>query len=382
MSKIGIIGANWSLKVHGSAWRLLPGVEVAAVCTAHRETAEAAAKNFGIAKAYWRIADLVADPEIDIIDVGSRPSYRYDMVMAALAVGKHVYNALPFAVDLKNSRVMLEAQRKAGRVGVVDAQFRHVPAGRYMKALVNEGFIGAPLGFNVQLLMPLSRHDGFIHPFSVWPGGGVDPYRWLGDADSGAGGWRNFGMHTVLFLTHLLGEVEEAVGAVATGVKTWKLPDGSVITPQTEDLGCATLRLANGAIGNLQTGWSVPDSACLRVEIWGDQGRLLLVDPTFGDGVSARLYGGKAGTVNFGVEGGHWLDVPPQYFAVPGTSFTKDSPPYMVSMGWMFHSMLQSVRAGTPASPSFEEAYHAHCVVEAVLRSQRTREWITIKSLQ
>jgi hypothetical protein len=36
---VGIISANWSLKVHGSAWRLLPGVEVAAICTAHKETA-------------------------------------------------------------------------------------------------------------------------------------------------------------------------------------------------------------------------------------------------------------------------------------------------------------------------------------------------------
>jgi predicted dehydrogenase len=49
--RVGIIGANWSLKVHGTAWRLLPDVEVAAVCTAHRETAEAAAQAFGLAKA-------------------------------------------------------------------------------------------------------------------------------------------------------------------------------------------------------------------------------------------------------------------------------------------------------------------------------------------
>jgi predicted dehydrogenase len=69
--KVGIIGANWSLKVHGTAWRLLPGIEVAAVCTAHRETAEAAARQFGVPKAYWNVGDLAGDPDIDIIDVGS-----------------------------------------------------------------------------------------------------------------------------------------------------------------------------------------------------------------------------------------------------------------------------------------------------------------------
>lgn len=380
--RVGVIGANWSLKVHGTAWRMLPGVEVAAVCTAHRETAEAAAQLFGIPKAYWSVAEMAADPGIDIVDVGSRPSFRYEMVMTALAAGKHVYDALPFATDLPKSRAMLNAQRKAGRVGVVDAQFRWVPAALHMKRLVDDGFIGMPLGFNVQLLMPLARHDGFVYPHSVWPGGGIDPYRWLGDADSGAGGWRNFGMHTTLFLTHLLGEVEEATGTVATGVKTWKLPDGSEITPQTEDLGSATLKMRNGAIGNLQTGWSTPDSACLRVEVWGDRGRLLLVDPTFGDGISAKLYAGAAAPVNFGTECGAWLDIPASCYEVPGTNFTKETaPPYMASMGWMFHAMLGSVREGTPASPSFEEAFHAHCVVEAVRRSHTSRQWVRVADM-
>jgi predicted dehydrogenase len=73
--RVGIIAANWSLKVHGTAWRMQPDVEVIAVCTAHRETAEAAAQAFGVPKAYWSVADLAADPDIDVIDVGSRPAF-------------------------------------------------------------------------------------------------------------------------------------------------------------------------------------------------------------------------------------------------------------------------------------------------------------------
>jgi predicted dehydrogenase len=380
--RIGIIGANWSLKVHGTAWRLLPNVEVAAVCTAHKETAEAAAQLFGVPKAYWNVADLAADPEIDVIDVGSRPSFRYDMVMAALAGGKHVYDALPFAVDAAKAQAMHDAQRRAGRVGVVDAQFRWVPAGMHMKALVDQGFIGQPLGFNVQLLMPLQQHGEHLYPYCVYPEGGINPYHWLGDATSGAGGWRNFGAHTVLFLTHLLGEVEQAAGATRTGVREWKLPDGIELTPRTEDLGCATLCLKNGAIGNVQTGWCVPDSACLRVEVWGDRGRLLLEDPTFGDGISARLYAGKNGRGEFGHPIGQYLEIPGELYRVPGTSFTKESaPPYMVSMGWMFSDMARTIREGGPGSPSFAEACHAQRVVEAVIESQQTGRWMRIEQI-
>lgn len=379
--KIGIIGANWSLKVHGTAWRMLPNVEVAAICTAHRETAEAAAQQFGIKKAYWDVNTMAADPEIDIIDVGSQPSFRYDMVMAALKNGKHVYNALPFAVNAQKAKEMSEAQAASGCVGVVDAQFRWVPAAMYMKELLDDGFLGKPLGFNAQLMLPLRNHDGFLYPHSAWPGNGINPYRWLADKTSGAGAWRNFGTHSVLFLTHLLGEVEEVVGMQSTGIPQWKLPDESTLVAENEDLGCSTLRMKNGVIGNLQTGWAVPDTAGLRVEIWGEKGRLLLTDPSFGDGVSARLYAGSADQMPFlyGSEAGKWLDIPAHYFQVPGTSFTKENaPPYMVSMGWMFYDMLKSIEDGSKGSPGFAEAYHAQRVVEAALRSQKDRSWVRV----
>lgn len=380
--KVGIIGANWSLKVHGAMWRMFPGVEVAAVCTAHRETAEAAARDFDIPTAYWNVQDLAADPDIDIIDVGSRPAFRYDMVMAALQGGKHVYNALPFAVDAIKARGMADLQQQKGVVGVVDAQFRWVPAAMHMKELLDQGFIGRPLGFNMQLMLPLRNYEGMVYPHPVWPGGGVSPYKWLGDSASGAGAWRNFGSHSVLFLSHLLGRVQEVSGRLNTGIKSWQLPDGTTLEPATEDLGCAVLQLENGAVGNLQCGWSVPDAAGLRVEVWGDQGRLLLVDPSFGDGLSARLYTGDARLHPFGQSAGEWLETPAQYFAIPDLPFSRENAqPYAVSMGWMFHHMLEAIRHDRSGSPSFSEALHAQCVVEALAQSSESRSWVNVKEI-
>ena len=69
--RIGIVGANWSLKVHGTAWRMLPGIEVGAVCTAHRETAEAAAQMFGVPKAYWDPASAPPSRAMDFEEASS-----------------------------------------------------------------------------------------------------------------------------------------------------------------------------------------------------------------------------------------------------------------------------------------------------------------------
>lgn len=382
VTKIGIIGANWSLKVHGSIWRQFPDVEVAAVCTAHRETAEAAAAAFGIPKAYSNVADLAADPAINIIDVGSRPAYRPDMVMAALNAGKHVYNALPFAVTLDQAKAQTELARKKGLVGVVDAQFRWGPAALQMKAMIDQGFLGNVLGFNMQLLMPLWEKEGLHYPACAYPEGGVSPYLWLADKRSGGSAWRNFGSHSTLFLTHLIGPVATVSGMHTTGIREWPLPDGTLLKPDTADLACATLQMENGAIGNLQTGWCVPDSEVMRIEIWGDRGRLLYTDPTFGDGVSARLYAGVAKQKGYGELAGAMVDISPEHYAVPGMPWSKENaPPYMVSMSWMFYNMLAAIRGEAPASPSFEEALHAHEVVTALEISSDEGRRITVADL-
>ena len=380
-TKIGIIGANWSLKVHGTAWRQLPDVELVAVCTAHKETAEAAACQFGVPRAYWSVDELVADQDIDIIDVGSRPAYRYDMVTKALNAGKHVYNALPFAMNVEQAKTQAGLAGEKNLVGVVDAQFRWVPAAQHMKTLIDDEYIGTPLGFAVQLLLPLHVHDGFVYPHSAYPEGGIAPYKWLAAKESGGSGWRNFATHSTLLLTHLLGPVAAVAGAQATGVKKWSLPDGSVLTPNTHDLGCAAVTLENGAIGTLQTGWCAPDACGLRVEIWGDRGRLLLEDATFGDGVSARLYAADA-RPHYGSPAGEQLDIPAHYFEVPGTGWNKaEAPPYMISMGWMFHDMLAAIQNKRVPSPSFDEALHAHKLVEAALLSSDSGRWINLSNL-
>lgn len=368
--RVGIISANWSLKVHGAAWRTLPGVEVAAICTAHRETAEAAAREFGIGKAYWDHRRMLEDPDLEVIDIGTRPSIRQPMVLDALNAGKHVYSALPFATDLAQAQALEAARGRNRVVGVVDAQFRWIPAAMRMKQLIDQGFLGRPLGFNVQLLLPLFRDGRFVYPHCAYPGGGLQPYKWLADQASGGSGWRNFATHSVLLLTHLLGPVAQASGCVDIGVPRWELPDGTTLEAGNEDLGVATLRLDNGAIGSLQAGWCVPDAQGLRLEVWGDRGRLLLVDPSFGDGISARLYGGDARPVAFGGSAGEWLNVPDELFAVPGTPFdVNNAPPVILPMAWMFRHMLGAIRGEEPASPSFAEAVHAQWVVEQVLAS-------------
>ena len=378
--KVGIISANWSLKVHGAAWRRIEGVEVAAICTSRQETAERAAREYDIPKAYWNHEEMSADPGLHIIDVGTRPSFRFPMVMAALRNGKHVYDALPFATSLADAQAMRDAQKAAGVVGVVDAQFRWAPHAQEMKRMIDEGFIGRPLGFNVQLMLPLIVANDKPYAYCAYSEH-TDPYYWLAEKSSGGSAWRNFATHSLMFLTHLIGPVAEATGMLTTGVPEWFLPNGEILRPETHDLGSAVLRMENGAIGSLQAGWCVPDTEGWRVEIWGDRGRLLLVDDSFGNFPSARLYAGDARLLTYGQRTCEEVTVDNSFYAVPGMANTSAEPRPFAAMDWMFKHMVDAVRDGTEGSPSFTEAAAVHRVVEAVERANAERRWVRMDEM-
>lgn len=88
--RVGIIGAGahsgWARESHVPAVQTLDGVELAAVATNSRKTADAAADAFGVAKAYAKGVDLVADPELDLVTVATRvPDHRDLVSLNALA---------------------------------------------------------------------------------------------------------------------------------------------------------------------------------------------------------------------------------------------------------------------------------------------------------
>ena len=101
--RVGIVSAAWGAFAHLPAWRAIPGVEVTAICTSREETARAAADRLGLPRAFWNAQEMCADPDIDIVDLGTRPSVRLPMVLAALAHGKHVYRLRIYASSLNNS---------------------------------------------------------------------------------------------------------------------------------------------------------------------------------------------------------------------------------------------------------------------------------------
>lgn len=369
--RVGIISANWGVAAHLPAWRANPDVEVVAICTAHKETAEAAAQANGIPRAFWDYRKMVADPDIDIIDAGTRPNLRYDMCMAALAAGKHVYNGVPFADSMDHARDLHDASVRSGRVAVVDAYSEHLPPIAFAKALIEDGAVGELYSLTCTLQMSLfnAQRSDF-------------GYNWFWNREYGCSALRNLGSHALNVLFYLFGEISSVVAQDEICLKQWTFVDnGEVVTPQMEDTSNVLLNFKNGGIGVLATAWCAIAGRGFMIDAFGSKGRLLLE----GGGMPAndtKVYCGKIG---------EWaatpLEVPDRFkrrdgigmTAMPGAANFGEGPCF--AMAQSYAEMINAIKTGGSGRPSFAQALHTHAVVEAAHLSAVERRWVAIDEL-
>src|SRR5262249_43822853 len=127
---------------HVPAIKALPDYELKAVCTAHEDTAQASAKEFGAELAFHDIDDMVARDDIDLAVVSVRVPGHRGLVMKAIDAGKDVYCEWPLGASLAEAQEMAERAHAKSVRTIVGLQGRSDPTLSYVRELVNEGYIG------------------------------------------------------------------------------------------------------------------------------------------------------------------------------------------------------------------------------------------------
>jgi predicted dehydrogenase len=112
--RVGLIGAGGNTRArHIPGLRAVADVEIVAVCNRRPESTAAAAREFGIPRTYDAWQDLVADPEIDAVVIGTWPYLHCPITLAALRAGKHVLTEARLSMNAAEAHQMLaEARRR------------------------------------------------------------------------------------------------------------------------------------------------------------------------------------------------------------------------------------------------------------------------------
>jgi predicted dehydrogenase len=364
--KVGIMSANWGAFAHLPAWRSVPGVEVVAICTSRRETAEAAAKRCGIESPFWDAQAMAAHPDIDILDCGTRPIVRDPVVASALRNGKHVYDAIPFATNIDRARELRDTWKASRKVGVVDAFCEWLPAHRLVKEMLDEGFLGQPFGGTCMFHLSL-----FNNPNPRFP------YNWFWQAGLGVSALRNLGSHALHLLIFLFGGIQELVAHDGQLLREWRFPDGSAIKPETNDFASLLLRFHSGLVIQLQVSWSSTVAPGWSVEAFGSKGRFAVTAPSFPTSRDSTLH---AGTLESGRM--EKIDIPERLLrsADVGVDYAADPQP-VYPMALSMSRMVQTIRGTGPAKPDFDQAWGVECALEAARRSAEERRWVHLEEI-
>jgi predicted dehydrogenase len=142
--KVGIIGAGWIAEKAAITLNGLTDCEAYAIGSRSLEKAEAFARQWNIKKAYGSYAELIADPDVDLIYVATPHSHHYDVTREALLAGKPCLVEKAFMANARQTEEILALARKR-QVFLAEAIWtRYQPVVETVRQLISCGRIGEP----------------------------------------------------------------------------------------------------------------------------------------------------------------------------------------------------------------------------------------------
>jgi predicted dehydrogenase len=164
MIRWGVIGPGAIATSFAQAMQEVEDGEIVAVASRSLERASAFADRFGVANRYASDAELLSDPDGDVVYVATPASRHEEHTVAALEAGKHVLCEKPFALNARQAQRMVEAAQARGRFLMDAIWSRFLPSYRVLGEVLSSGRIGEPLfvegdfGYRTQTVEPDDRH--------------------------------------------------------------------------------------------------------------------------------------------------------------------------------------------------------------------------------
>ncbi len=352
--RVGLIGAGgrWGPRAHVPALKGLAETELYAVCTAHTETAQAAANKFGVECAYGSDQAMNANPQVEAVAVAVRVPAHYALCKNAIEAGKHVFCEWPLGANTKEAEELAALARKKNVRTMVGLQRRASPAYLYLRELVQQGYVGQVLSVNMTLM-----NSGVLTRTS--------DRTWQRDASLGANPLTITFAHVFDAMCMVVGEPAALSAIVSTQVPQWFESDTKKYVDVTSpDNILAQGRLENGAVVNAYCGVHPYHGSGHRLEIYGREGTLMMIGGgEGGQELRRKILGGHKDDKSL-----QELEVPERFKRVPPS--LRTGPEYDVGQMWL--EFAEAIRTGGKVDPDFDHAVRRHRTLDAIVRASAT----------
>jgi predicted dehydrogenase len=246
--RVAVVGAGAIGLLRARSVLSVPGASLAGVADLDEAAARRAAGSSGarVERDYRRFLDA---PEIDALIISTPVGLHEEMILSALAAGKHVLVEKPLSNSLESCRRIHQAATTSKHLVAVGFNHRYYRAMKYVKAAVDDGVIGT-----LDTLRVFGGHDG-LHNFRA-------DWMYQG-ALSGGGAMMDVGLHMTDLARYILGEVREVYGTAAGNI--WKVAG-------SEDRALAIFKAASGASAIYEATWNEWQGYEVSLEAYGERG--------------------------------------------------------------------------------------------------------------
>jgi len=142
--RIGIIGAGWIAEKAAITLNGLAHCEAYAIASRSIEKAETFAKQWEMKKAYGSYAELITDPDVDLVYVATPHSHHYDVTREALLANKPCLVEKAFMANYRQAKEIVDLSRERGVFLAEAIWTRYQPAVKMVRDLISSGRIGTP----------------------------------------------------------------------------------------------------------------------------------------------------------------------------------------------------------------------------------------------
>lgn len=149
--RIGLVGYGAWGRMHADAIAKISGLELAGIVARTEESARAAACDHPGVPVHRRLADLLIDPAVELVDIVVPNHLHAEMTLAALAAGKHVLLEKPLATTVADGERVVAAAEASGLYLGIGLELRISNQWRRIKALIDDDAIGTPRYANLAL---------------------------------------------------------------------------------------------------------------------------------------------------------------------------------------------------------------------------------------
>ena len=235
--RIGTIGVGLQGETHVKCLKALPNAEVIAIADVNEARLREVGERYGIKGRYLDYREMLEKEELDAVTVATPDHLHRDPVIAAVKAGKHVLVEKPLATSVEEAEEMVEAARRAGVKMMVNFSNRWMSYMAIAKEAVESGEMGEPLyayaRLSNTLYVPTKMLKGWASKTKL-------PF-WLMS-------------HTIDRVRWLFNSEVVRVYAVSRSVV---LKGMGIDTP---DFYAALAEFENGAVGNFESCWVLPET--------------------------------------------------------------------------------------------------------------------------